>query len=65
MAQPEEIARVVAFIAGDGGSYMTSTTVFVDGGIMQTRFRVILTEEEKGWRMRGSERFLGVNGGHI
>jgi glucose 1-dehydrogenase len=36
LAQPEEIAKVVAFLAGDGASYMTATTVFVDGGIMQS-----------------------------
>jgi glucose 1-dehydrogenase len=35
MAQPEEIARVVGFVAGDGASYLAATTVFVDGGIMQ------------------------------
>ncbi|MBM3184170.1 MAG: SDR family oxidoreductase, partial [Chlamydiae bacterium] len=34
MGKPEEIASVVAFLAGDGGSYITSTTIFVDGGIM-------------------------------
>lgn len=34
MAQPEEIANVVVFIAGDGGSYLTATTIFADGGIM-------------------------------
>ncbi len=34
MARPEEIASVVAFLAGDGASYMTGTTVFVDGGMM-------------------------------
>ena len=34
MAKPEEIANVVAFLAGDGAGYMTATTVFVDGGIM-------------------------------
>ena len=36
LAQPEEIASVVAFLAGDGASYMTSTTVFVDGGLMHS-----------------------------
>jgi glucose 1-dehydrogenase len=34
MANPEEIARVVAFLAGDGASYITATTVFADGGLM-------------------------------
>jgi glucose 1-dehydrogenase len=36
MAEPEEIAKVVAFLAGDGASYMTATTVFADGGIMHS-----------------------------
>jgi glucose 1-dehydrogenase len=36
MAQPEEIGSVVAFLAGDGASYMTGTTVFADGGIMHS-----------------------------
>jgi glucose 1-dehydrogenase len=35
MARPEEIAGVVAFLAGDGASYMTATTVVADGGMMQ------------------------------
>jgi glucose 1-dehydrogenase len=34
MAQPEEIASLVAFLAGDGASYLTATTIFADGGIM-------------------------------
>jgi glucose 1-dehydrogenase len=36
MAQPAEIASVVVFLAGDGASYLTATTIFVDGGIMQS-----------------------------
>ncbi len=36
IAKPEEIARVVAFLADDGASYMTATTVFADGGLMQS-----------------------------
>ena len=36
MASPEEIASVVAFLAEDGASYMTVTTVFTDGGMMQS-----------------------------
>ena len=36
MAQPEEIASVVAFLAGEGARYITATTIFADGGIMQS-----------------------------
>ena len=36
MADPHEIGRVVAFLAGTGASYMTATTVFADGGIMHS-----------------------------
>jgi glucose 1-dehydrogenase len=36
MAQPKEIAAVVAFLAGDGASYLTATTIFADGGLMQS-----------------------------
>lgn len=35
MAKPEEVAKVVAFLAGNGASYITATTIFADGGIMQ------------------------------
>ena len=36
MAQPEEIASVVVFLAGDAATYLTSTTVFADGGLMHS-----------------------------
>jgi glucose 1-dehydrogenase len=34
MARPEEIGSLVAFLAGDGASYVTATTIFADGGLM-------------------------------
>jgi glucose 1-dehydrogenase len=34
MAQPEEIAKVVGFVAGESASYLAATTIFADGGIM-------------------------------
>jgi glucose 1-dehydrogenase len=36
MGKPAEIAKIVAFLAGDGASYITGTTIFADGGIMQS-----------------------------
>jgi glucose 1-dehydrogenase len=36
MARPEEIATVVGFLAGDGATYLTATTIFADGGIMHS-----------------------------
>jgi glucose 1-dehydrogenase len=36
MAQPSEIGSVVAFLAGDAASYIAATTIFADGGIMQS-----------------------------
>jgi glucose 1-dehydrogenase len=36
LASPHEIGSVAAFLAGEGSSYVTATTVFADGGIMQS-----------------------------
>ena len=30
------VGSVVAFLAGDGASYLTATTIFADGGIMHS-----------------------------
>jgi len=35
LAQPSEIADVVVFLASGKSAYLTATTVFIDGGIMQ------------------------------
>nr|WP_274637466.1 glucose 1-dehydrogenase [Microbacterium bovistercoris] len=35
VAQPSQIAETVVFLASDRGSYITATSVVVDGGIMQ------------------------------
>jgi 3alpha(or 20beta)-hydroxysteroid dehydrogenase len=39
MAQPAEIANVVAFLAGDLASYMTAAEVFVDAGLTVTMMK--------------------------
>jgi glucose 1-dehydrogenase len=36
MAQPDEVGTVVAFLASDLATYVTATTIFVDGGLMHS-----------------------------
>jgi glucose 1-dehydrogenase len=36
LADPGEIGSVVAFLASEGASYLTATTIFADGGIMHS-----------------------------
>lgn len=36
MGRPEEVGKVVAFLASDDASYMTGTEIFVDGGAVIT-----------------------------
>jgi len=35
LAEPDEIAQTVVFLASDKAQYVTATSIFVDGGIMQ------------------------------
>lgn len=42
IAEPAEVANVIAFLAGDEASYVTGTTVLVDGGMHASAGQVLL-----------------------
>jgi len=35
IGKPEEVAKLVAYLASDDAAYITGTTVFIDGGLMR------------------------------
>jgi NAD(P)-dependent dehydrogenase (short-subunit alcohol dehydrogenase family) len=40
LGQPEEVAKIAVFLAGDASSYMTGQTIYVDGGRLPLAYTV-------------------------
>ena len=52
MGTPDEIARAVCFLASDEASFVTGTTLIVDGGMMFTDYPSLpWLEAAKSWRL--------------
>ena len=44
--KPEEIARVIAFVASDDASYITGTNLLVDGGLVHQHMPLSLRKKQ-------------------
>ena len=66
MAEPEEIGSVVAFLAGDGSSYVTATTLMADGGLIQSSPGSVSAPEASRRSLARAKRDRGRrrHGGH-
>jgi len=59
LGQPEEVARVVHFLAADASSYITGQVWGVNGGMEMAGFRMVSTGFAMAMTPARSERVIG------